>query len=46
MKLWEVIKAFWCKHAETVKSNCPFTEKTYEICVDCGVTVLVMRTHQ
>jgi hypothetical protein len=45
MKLWEVVKALWCKHSATTKAACPFTEKTYETCLDCGATVSVMRTH-
>ena len=45
MKLFEAIKALWCKHITTEKSSCPFTAKTYETCVDCGQTVSVMKTH-
>jgi hypothetical protein len=45
MKLLEVLKAFWCKHKEVVNSSCPFTEKTYEVCTDCGLTVSVTRNH-
>jgi hypothetical protein len=45
MKLFNVLKAFWCKHVNTEKSSCPFTAKTYETCNDCGQMVSVMITH-
>lgn len=45
MKIWELIKTVFCKHKDTAKSSCPFTEKTYEVCTECGFTVSVIRTH-
>jgi len=45
MKLFNVIKAIWCKHVSTEKSSCPFTAKTYETCIDCGRMVSIMTTH-
>lgn len=38
-------KAVFCKHKTHESSTCPFTEKTYETCSDCGKLISVMKTH-
>jgi hypothetical protein len=37
-------KGFFCKHKVTEKSACPFTERTYTTCSECGKTLSAVKT--